>query len=102
MAGSSQEKEREESRMMTMMSVLQDLAYILLVCKIMISVFSLSMKFQFNPSVLFVFVEREVDWVQCDGGCELWFHLFCVGLDKRDVKEDEDFICRVCQGRGSS
>lgn len=47
-------------------------------------------------------LEREVDWVQCDGGCELWFHLFCVGLDKRDVKEDEDFICRVCVGRGSS
>lgn len=47
-------------------------------------------------------LEREVDWVQCDGGCELWFHLFCVGLDKRDVKEDEDFICRVCQNRGSS
>lgn len=46
--------------------------------------------------------EREVDWVQCDGGCELWFHLFCVGLDKRDVKEDEDFICRVCQARGAS
>lgn len=45
-------------------------------------------------------LEREVDWVQCDGGCELWFHLFCVGLDKRDVREDEDFICRVCQGRG--
>lgn len=47
-------------------------------------------------------LEREVDWVQCDGGCELWFHLFCVGLDKRDVKEDEDFICRVCQARGAS
>ncbi|KDR13965.1 hypothetical protein L798_11923, partial [Zootermopsis nevadensis] len=39
---------------------------------------------------------HEVDWVQCDGGCDKWFHLHCVGLDKDDVNEDEDYICKNC------
>ncbi|GFG38653.1 hypothetical protein Cfor_01675 [Coptotermes formosanus] len=39
---------------------------------------------------------HEVDWVQCDGGCDKWFHLHCVGLDKEDVNEDEDYICKNC------
>lgn len=37
-----------------------------------------------------------MDWVQCDGGCDKWFHLHCVGLDKDDVNEDEDYICKNC------
>ncbi|PNF26510.1 Lysine-specific demethylase 5A [Cryptotermes secundus] len=39
---------------------------------------------------------HEVDWVQCDGGCDKWFHLHCVGLDKDDINEDEDYICKNC------
>lgn len=39
---------------------------------------------------------REVDWVQCDGGCDQWFHMLCVGLDKHDINEDEDYICIKC------
>ncbi|XP_075219892.1 lysine-specific demethylase 5A-like isoform X2 [Lycorma delicatula] len=38
----------------------------------------------------------EVDWVQCDGGCEEWFHLLCVGLSKSDINEDDDYICKQC------
>ncbi|XP_054279560.1 lysine-specific demethylase 5A [Macrosteles quadrilineatus] len=38
----------------------------------------------------------EVDWVQCDGGCEQWFHMDCVGIGKDDVNEDEDYICKQC------
>lgn len=38
----------------------------------------------------------EVDWVQCDGGCEQWFHMHCVGLVKHEVNEDEDYICKQC------
>lgn len=37
-----------------------------------------------------------MDWVQCDGGCDKWFHLHCVGLDKDDINEDEDYICKNC------
>lgn len=40
----------------------------------------------------------EVTWVQCDGACELWFHLHCVGLDKGDISEQEDYICSQCNG----
>lgn len=39
---------------------------------------------------------HEVDWVQCDGGCDMWFHMHCVGLDKHDINEDEDYICKQC------
>lgn len=45
----------------------------------------------------FVFVGREVDWVQCDGGCNEWFHMLCVGLIKSQVKPDDDFICKKCK-----
>lgn len=41
-------------------------------------------------------VGREVDWVQCDGGCDKWFHMHCVGLDKHEITEDEDYICNSC------
>jgi histone demethylase JARID1 len=39
---------------------------------------------------------KEVHWVQCDG-CELWFHLHCIGLKPEHVSEDEDFICKDCK-----
>lgn len=39
---------------------------------------------------------REVDWVQCDGGCNKWFHMFCVGIKRNDVSAEDDYICRRC------
>ena len=39
---------------------------------------------------------RAVNWVQCDGGCEMWFHLICVGLTKLDVA-DVEFLCSKCK-----
>lgn len=39
---------------------------------------------------------QNVDWVQCDGGCEQWFHMVCVGLSAGDINEDEDYICITC------
>ena len=38
----------------------------------------------------------KVHWVQCDK-CELWYHLFCIGLKPHDIKEDEDFVCKNCK-----
>ena len=38
----------------------------------------------------------QVHWVQCDK-CELWYHLFCIGLKPHDIKEDEDFNCKNCK-----
>lgn len=40
---------------------------------------------------------REVDWVQCDGDCNKWFHMFCVGLSKSQIKPDDDFVCNICK-----
>lgn len=40
-----------------------------------------------------------MNWVQCDGGCEQWFHLLCVGLDVTEVSETEDYICPNCMNR---
>lgn len=37
-----------------------------------------------------------MDWVQCDGGCNKWFHMVCVGLLKVELKPDEDFVCKIC------
>jgi len=45
---------------------------------------------------------KQVHWVQCDK-CELWYHLFCIGLKPHNIKEDEDFCCRNCkqpEGKG--
>uniref|UniRef100_A0A0C9R8X8 KDM5A_1 protein n=1 Tax=Fopius arisanus TaxID=64838 RepID=A0A0C9R8X8_9HYME len=40
---------------------------------------------------------REVDWVQCDGGCDGWFHMHCVGLDRTELTEEDDYICSNCK-----
>ncbi|KAK5639199.1 hypothetical protein RI129_011691 [Pyrocoelia pectoralis] len=45
---------------------------------------------------------QEVDWVQCDGGCELWFHMACVGLSAQEINEDEDYICISCSQSNSA
>lgn len=40
---------------------------------------------------------REVDWIQCDGGCSGWFHMLCVGININQVKADDDYICKKCK-----
>lgn len=45
----------------------------------------------------YCFAGREVDWVQCDGGCNKWYHMYCVGLVKNQIKADEDFVCKKCK-----
>lgn len=47
-------------------------------------------------------VGREVDWVQCDGGCNEWFHMLCVGLVKSQMKPDDEFICKKCKNKKSA
>ncbi|KAB0394605.1 hypothetical protein E2I00_010955, partial [Balaenoptera physalus] len=37
----------------------------------------------------------KVDWVQCDGGCDEWFHQVCVGVSP-EMAENEDYICTNC------
>ncbi|KAA0721560.1 Lysine-specific demethylase 5A [Triplophysa tibetana] len=37
----------------------------------------------------------KVDWVQCDGGCDEWFHQVCVGVSC-EMAENEDYICMAC------
>ncbi|XP_035513492.1 lysine-specific demethylase 5B-B isoform X1 [Morone saxatilis] len=37
----------------------------------------------------------EVDWVQCDGSCNQWFHQVCVGVTA-EMAEKEDYICVSC------
>uniref|UniRef100_A0A2K5MR55 [histone H3]-trimethyl-L-lysine(4) demethylase n=1 Tax=Cercocebus atys TaxID=9531 RepID=A0A2K5MR55_CERAT len=37
----------------------------------------------------------EVDWVQCDGSCNQWFHQVCVGVSP-EMAEKEDYICVRC------
>ncbi|XP_064153926.1 lysine-specific demethylase 5B-B [Anguilla rostrata] len=37
----------------------------------------------------------EVDWVQCDGSCNQWFHQVCVGVTP-ELAEQEDYICVSC------
>uniref|UniRef100_A0A8V5HAH6 [histone H3]-trimethyl-L-lysine(4) demethylase n=1 Tax=Melopsittacus undulatus TaxID=13146 RepID=A0A8V5HAH6_MELUD len=42
----------------------------------------------------------EVDWVQCDGSCNQWFHQVCVGISP-EMAEKEDYICVSCSGKDS-
>ncbi|XP_028172031.1 lysine-specific demethylase lid isoform X3 [Ostrinia furnacalis] len=42
---------------------------------------------------------KEVDWVQCDGGCDQWFHMHCVGLSRGALREDDDYVCGSCAAR---
>lgn len=45
-------------------------------------------------------VPPQVDWVQCDGSCNQWFHQVCVGISP-EMAEKEDYICASCAGKGS-
>ena len=38
--------------------------------------------------------EETLEWVQCSGGCDQWFHQFCVLLE--DEKLEEEFFCYSC------
>ncbi|XP_060765953.1 lysine (K)-specific demethylase 5Ba isoform X2 [Neoarius graeffei] len=38
---------------------------------------------------------NEVNWVQCDGNCNQWFHQICVGVSAEQA-ENEDYICINC------
>lgn len=40
-------------------------------------------------------VYLQVDWVQCDGSCNQWFHQACVGVTP-EMAEKEDYICVRC------
>uniref|UniRef100_A0A3Q3FKC3 [histone H3]-trimethyl-L-lysine(4) demethylase n=1 Tax=Labrus bergylta TaxID=56723 RepID=A0A3Q3FKC3_9LABR len=46
-------------------------------------------------SILCVCVCLQVDWVQCDGSCNQWFHQVCVGVTA-EMAEKEDYICVTC------
>ncbi|KAF3697213.1 Lysine-specific demethylase 5B-B [Channa argus] len=37
----------------------------------------------------------EVNWVQCDGSCNQWFHQVCVGVTA-EMAEKEDYVCVRC------
>uniref|UniRef100_A0A4W3I937 [histone H3]-trimethyl-L-lysine(4) demethylase n=1 Tax=Callorhinchus milii TaxID=7868 RepID=A0A4W3I937_CALMI len=41
----------------------------------------------------------EVDWVQCDGSCNQWFHQICVGVSSETAEKD-DYICVSCTVNG--
>lgn len=38
---------------------------------------------------------EEVDWLQCDGGCEGWFHCVCVSISAEEARE-LDYVCEKC------
>ncbi|XP_028810043.1 lysine-specific demethylase 5A [Denticeps clupeoides] len=42
----------------------------------------------------------KVDWVQCDGGCDEWFHQVCVGVSC-EMAENEDYICCACSRKAA-
>lgn len=41
------------------------------------------------------FSSSQVNWVQCDGSCNQWFHQICVGVSAEQA-ENEDYICVSC------
>lgn len=45
-------------------------------------------------------VHPQVDWVQCDGGCDEWFHQVCVGVTC-EMAENEDYICVDCSRKAA-
>lgn len=46
------------------------------------------------------FLYLQVDWVQCDGGCDEWFHQVCVGVSC-EMAENEDYICVDCSRKAA-
>ncbi|CAF0812806.1 unnamed protein product, partial [Brachionus calyciflorus] len=35
-----------------------------------------------------------IKWVQCDGDCQKWFHMVCVGITK--IKRKDKYLCHLC------
>lgn len=38
--------------------------------------------------------------MQCDGGCDEWFHQVCVGVSC-EMAENEDYICSACSRKAT-
>lgn len=51
-------------------------------------------------SVIHCLLWVQVDWVQCDGGCDQWFHQVCVGVSC-EMAEREDYICTACSRKAT-
>jgi len=50
----------------------------------------------------FVYEGSKINWVQCDG-CELWYHLVCVGLTPSQVADDSyEYHCDDCHNTQTS
>ncbi|CAG9796028.1 unnamed protein product [Diatraea saccharalis] len=54
-----------------------------------------------NEGILDRIVTCKVDWVQCDGGCDQWFHMHCVGLKRDALQDDDDYVCGSCASKPS-
>lgn len=48
-----------------------------------------------NTSNSLYLTDFQVNWVQCDGSCNQWFHQICVGLSAERA-EKEDYVCISC------
>lgn len=44
---------------------------------------------------------EHVDWVQCDY-CKNWLHMICIGVTKREVDSQTEFMCSLCRLADSS
>ena len=40
---------------------------------------------------------ENIKWVQCDGNCNRWFHMVCVGITK--IRKKEKYLCNNCGDR---
>ncbi len=38
-----------------------------------------------------------VDWVQCDGLCQEWFHCACVGISAHEAAAASIYRCHACK-----
>lgn len=43
-----------------------------------------------------------VDWVQCDGLCQEWFHCACVGISAHEAAAASIYRCQACKNVSSS
>jgi hypothetical protein len=39
---------------------------------------------------------NKVEWVYCER-CAKWYHMFCLNVNPKDVRDDPDFVCSNCQ-----
>lgn len=43
---------------------------------------------------------EKVDWIQCDGVCQNWYHQECIGVTMSEKIQQEEFICDKCKNEG--